>query len=222
MTDVPVVDFSDTAPVRPAESDSTVETPPRRRGRQPGTRNKPKLIPGSAKLSATQQKQVQTGLTFAVMGMDFGAAAILPKFWETPADRLQQDEVALLVSALYSELESFPRALLWLASVAEAGVHFQLAYVVAMIAAPRLARHGVISAELAGLIALAPLAVSVPVAGGGTPDSVRTNGTGEVASVVSFTGAETLQNSVPFQGGPGEVGNAENNPRGGRSQRRAV
>src|SRR5438270_239460 len=69
-----------------------------------------------------------------------------------------------------------PRALLWLASAAEAGVHVQLAWAIAMIAAPRLARRGVIPPELANALAFAP----VFMAAGSTPGSDRANGNGEV------------------------------------------
>lgn len=215
-----VIDFTETPPTRTSRSGNpiSVETESApvepKRGRRcsvcgetghRASRHNPaakqsSLIPGKNKLSSAQEKQVRIGLSVAVMGVDMGAGLLLPNHW-TKEDRLAQEETAMLVSALYSELETFPKALAWLANVAGAGVHVQLAYVVAAIAAPRLARRGIISVELATAIAFAP----VLMATGPTPDDMRANGAGQVASDGPVSGGSAVQDSIPQQSGFGGV-----------------
>ena len=123
------------------------------------------------KLDSVEQKRVRSTLAFGVMAIDRGANFAMPTWW-TKEDLLQQSETAALVDALYNELETFPKALQWLARVSASSVHIQLAYVVACIAAPRLERRGIVPPGTAFLVTMAPLSVEA----GRPPVSERGNG----------------------------------------------
>jgi ribosomal protein S14 len=142
---------------------------------------------GPSKISAAQARNVKTGLVLAIAGADAIAARAVPQHW-TAEDRLQSDETTQLVKAIYAELESWPKALAWLAAAAEQGVHVQLAYAIAMVALPRLMRRGLVPADVAGFIFLAasqpqPGAADGPtadVAAGSASQPHRHNGNGQV------------------------------------------
>jgi hypothetical protein len=145
---------------------------------------------GPGKVTAAQQRNVKSMLVVAIAGADALAARVAPLYW-TAEDRLQQDETALLVKAIYAELEAWPKALMWIASAAEHGVHVQLAYALVMVALPRLMRRNLVPADVATLLFLAasqpqppvqPGPDAVPVAAGPAPEPDRHDGNGQVHS----------------------------------------
>src|SRR5215831_20080585 len=121
--------------------------------RQEQAPKRPELRTGKKPVSATAQRSIKSLFAVGLWGADAGAAAAFPKQWITPDDRLTQDERTTLVNAIYLELEAhFPQLLVWLAVVAESAPTANLGLVVAVIMAPRLARHNVISEGLASAI----------------------------------------------------------------------
>ena len=144
---------------------------------------------GTAKLSAAKQRNVKSLLVLTVAGLDMGAARLVPQHW-TAEDRLQQDETASLVKAIYAELESWPKVIEWIAAAAEQGVHAQLGLAIAMVALPRLVRRNLVPADVAFAVLLAtsqaganqpqPQPDPVPVAAGADGQPDRHDGNGQV------------------------------------------
>jgi hypothetical protein len=180
---------------------------------------RPELKTGAkAALPAPKMRMVKSQFSLALWGGDQLAAKVAPKYWTTPEDRLQDDERTALVNATYAELEArFPVALEWLAKAAESATEATLLYVIATIAAPRLARHGVISAELATAIVFAPIAFASASAAaetnGATPtvEPERTpmrggpNGNGQIDADGIPTPLSEVQARAPEQAGPSDI-----------------
>jgi hypothetical protein len=137
---------------RAARETGAAETPPKRPDLKPGVK---------AAVPAAAARQIKSEFSLVLWGADNAAAKFAPQYWQTPEDRLADEERTQLVTAIYGELEArFPRALQVLARVGESAPEAMLLYTVAMIAAPRLARHGVIPNDLASAIVFAPLVLA--------------------------------------------------------------
>jgi hypothetical protein len=134
---------------RRAKTSPSAETPPKRPELKSGAKS---AIPAAA------ARQIKSEFALLLWVADQGAAAAAPTLWTTPDDRLQEAERNALVSVSYNEIEArFPQLLRILAKAQESATEAALIYTVAMIAAPRLARHGIIPRELASAILFAPL-----------------------------------------------------------------
>lgn len=129
--------------------------------RAPGRERAP-ARPASPVLTRAQKDKVTGGMSFALLASDAALATFVPDQW-TKEDRLTQDESGMLVTAVYTELETYRP--LWLQALARfttvTGAHAYLGAVVAAIAAPRLARRGLINEQLAAQLALAPYFLSI-------------------------------------------------------------
>lgn len=195
-----------------------------RRGEQPPKR--PELRPGKkAPVSAGQGRQIKSELALLLWGADNGAAKLWPRAWITPEDRLTDDERTMLVSATYAELEArFPQALVWLAKVSESATEAQLLYVAAIVAAPRLARHGFIPPELASAIVFAPLVFAQHAAAAEqraaavdperAPERDRANGLGQIDIGGASAAGSPLQGGVSVETGLGDVRHGPNDQNG--------
>jgi hypothetical protein len=179
------------------------------------TRPEIKTAPRPA-VSAAKARQLKGEFSLVLWLADQGVAKGWPRYWVTPDDRLQDDERTALVNATYAELEArFPKALEWLAKASESATEAMLLYTLAMIAAPRLARHGVISAELATAIVFAPVAFASSgqaeqqSAAGVEPERAPNrggpNGHGEIDTGGAFTESSPLQDSAPIEAGPRDI-----------------
>lgn len=161
---------------KPVTAD-TGETPP----------NRPELKASGHKpaLATAAAKQLKSEFALLLYFGDQGAARFVPKYWTTPEDRLTDDERTLLVNNTYTYLESTQwgrRLLQMLSKVSESAPLAQLVYTLALVAAPRLAHHKVIPAELASAIVFAPLLFAqsgTDDANGGASASVEPIGASE-------------------------------------------
>jgi hypothetical protein len=194
---------------------------------------RPPLRPGvKAPVTAAAQRQIKSLFSITLWGADAGAANAAPKYWTTPEDRLTDDERTALVNATYLELEThFPQLLVWMARVAESAPTANLALVVAVIAAPRLAHHNVIPESLANAIVFAPVliaqqtAATPPESGPGQPPTadVESNGAfipdrpdwdGEKYVSSAPTTPAPVQGNPPQQAGHGEIRHGANDQNG--------
>ncbi len=136
-----------------------------------------------AAIPAAAARQLKSEFAFVVWCGDQAAASFRPQWWNTPEDRLREAEIGALSSAVYNELEArAPWLLKLLAKASESAPEAALLYTVAMIALPRLARHGAtiagvkITPELANAVAIAPFLAAQQHAGPGAA-SVGTEST---------------------------------------------
>jgi len=197
--------------------------------RQEQAPKRPELRTGKKPVSATAQRSIKSLFAVGLWGADAGAAAAVPKHWLTPDDRLSQDERTMLVNAIYLELEShFPQLLVWLAIVAESAPTANLGLVVAVIMAPRLARHHVISEDLASAITFAPLFIaqqaaataaaeqqqSASVESVGAPEPDRADRNGEIDFGSASVAIPPLQVGTQEQAGHGQVRHGPNDQNG--------
>lgn len=134
--------------------------------------------------------QVKGALTVAVVGLDtilsVGSNTLTQPgqgFWE-PQDRLEAQETAAIVGAVYRELETYPKAMALFQRAIVGGVHAQLAAVLLAVAVPRLARRGLLPEQMV----LLSMSVMAAYAGEETAQTVATNG---VAHGVAAGGVET-------------------------------
>lgn len=155
----------------------------RKPGRPPRTRvsEKPPARAAAPVLTAPQRDKVLMGLGLALAGVDTGLATFTPEVWKKE-DRLTEEEAGLLKVAVYSAMELYPPLLLALARISVAtGPLAYLGICCGAIAAPRLARRGVINDQLAAQLAAAPyifqLAAVTGIGSGGDPVSVATEPT---------------------------------------------
>lgn len=176
-------------------------------------------------LSAVKTRQVKSIFALGIWGADQVAARSAPQYWNTPEDRLTGDEQAALVGATYTEIEArFPKLLEWFAKASESATEAALVWTVAMIALPRLARHGVISNELATAILFAPFAVAnatapAGVESHGTPQPDRSNRNGQIDASGVPAPISEIRGSAAEQARQGDVPDAENHPdRGGNGR----
>lgn len=170
--------------------------------------------PAAPILTAAQRDKVMGGLKLSLVAADTAAAMFSQGQW-ADADRLTEDETALLTYAVYGELETQPRLLKRLAEFAVmTSSHTWLAICLASVAAPRLARRGVIGEQLAAQLQLAPIifaaaAAGQQSAGGGDPVYVATGPTpgdsgpdwdGQIhANGVAAGNATPVQDNPPVQ-----------------------
>jgi hypothetical protein len=204
---------------RAKEAGAPAETAPKRPDLKTGS--KP-AIPAAA------ARQIKSEFALLLWVADQGAAAAAPTLWTTPDDRLQEAERNALVSVSYNEIEArFPQLLRILAKAQESATEAALIYTVAMIAAPRLARHGIIPRELASAILFAPLvAQSAPgqsatsaVGAEPTPQPDRSDGYGqEHAGQPSVEGAP-VHAGAAVQAGLSDLLNRSGDPDGARNGR---
>jgi hypothetical protein len=184
---------------------------------------RPEMHTAKAALPAVKARQVKSEFALALWGADQLAARTFPKYWETPADRLEEHERTALVDATYAELEArFPKALEWLAKASESATEAALLYTIAIIAAPRLARHGVISNELATAILFAPIALanaSAAVEPNRASVADRPDRNGEVNPGGIPPEISAVQGGAAVQTGQGDVLDAAHHPdRGGNGR----
>jgi hypothetical protein len=190
---------------------------------------RPDLKPGAkAAIPAAAAKQIKSEGALLLWVADNAAAAALPQFWVTPDDRLQEQERTALVNATYNELEArCPQLLRFLAKAQESATEAALVYTIAMIAAPRLARHGVIPNELASAILFAPLiaqsATGQPATAGvgaeSTPVADRPNGNGQEHAGQPFVEGAPVQAGAAVEAGRGDLRHAPNDSDGARNGR---
>jgi hypothetical protein len=204
----------------------------RRAKETPGAETAPKrpdLKTGSKPaIPAAAARQIKSEFALLLWVADQGAAAAAPTLWTTPDDRLQEAERNALVSVSYNEIEArFPQLLRILAKAQESATEAALIYTVAMIAAPRLARHGIIPRELASAILFAPLvAQSAPgqsattaVGAEPAPQPDRANGYGqEHAGQPSVEGAP-VHAGAAVQAGLSDLLNRSGDTDGARNGR---
>lgn len=202
---------------RPLEPNPTVaaETPPKRPALKPGVK---------AAVPAAAARQIKSEFSLVLWGADNAAAKFAAQYWQTPEDRLSDDERTQLVTAIYGELEArFPRALQVLARVGESAPEAMLLYTVAMIAAPRLARHGVIPNDLATAIVFAPLVLAnlqqqngaaADVGAEPAPQPDRPNGDWQEHVSVPPLEIPTVQAGAPVEAGHGQVRHGPGSPNG--------
>jgi len=198
---------------------STAETPPKR----------PDLKTGSkAAIPAAAARQIKSEFALLLWVADNGAAAAAPTLWTTPDDRLAEQERTALVNATYNELEArCPQLLRILAKAQESATEAALIYTVAMIAAPRLARHGVIPAELASAILFAPLIAqsagrepgATAVGAEPTPQPDRANGYGQEHAGQPLIEGSAIHAGAAEQTGLGDLLNGSGDPHSPRNGR---
>jgi hypothetical protein len=204
------------------------ETAPKRPAIASG--NKP-AIPAAA------AKQIKSEFAFGIWLADQGAATFRPQQWQTPDDRLREQEITALSSAVYNELEArAPWLLKLLASAQQSAPEAALVYTVAMIALPRLARHGAvvmgvkITPELANAVAIAPfLAAQQHVTGPGasdvgaesTPVADRADRYGQVDVGGAPAGSAPVHAGAAVQTGRGDLQNGSGDTDGARNGRYA-
>jgi hypothetical protein len=186
-------------------------------------------------VTAAAARQIKSEFAFGLWLADQGAARAsdngLPHkgWWLTPDDRLQEDERTSLVNATYNELAArCPQVLVWLAKASESATEAALLYAIALVAAPRLARHGVIPNELASAIVFAPILFAnahaeqeqaADVGAGPTLEPDRANGYGEIDIGGVPVGVPQVQGGAQVETGQSDVPNGPNNPhRGGNGQ----
>jgi hypothetical protein len=199
---------------------ATGETAPKRPDLKQGVK---------AAVPAAAARQIKSEFALLLWAADSGAAAAVPKVWTTPEDRLQEPERTALVNATYNEIEArFPNLLKLLAKAQESATEAALIYTIAMIAAPRLARHGVIPNELASAILFAPLiAQSVgsrePAAAAvdseSAPIADRANGNGQIHVGEPFAAGPQVQAGASVQAGFSDLQHGsgdQDSPRNGR------
>jgi hypothetical protein len=204
------------------------ETPPARTPKET-TPKRPDVKSGAkAAIPAAAAKQIKSEFGVLLWGADQAAAMLAPQQWTTPEDRLTDDERTLLVNASYNELEArCPDLLRLLARAQASATEAVLLYAIAMIAAPRLARHKVIPESFASAIIFAPLvAQSVTreqsAAGvGAVPTSQpdRPNGNGQVHPGEPFAQGAPVRVGAPEQAGLGDLFNRSGDSDGPRNGR---
>lgn len=181
--------------------------------------NRPTVKPGvKPPITAAAARQLKSEFSLLLYGADQAAAKLTPKYWTTPEDRLQDDERTNLVNSSYAVMEAYcPELLRILAKVSESAPLATFVYTVATVAAPRLAHHGVIPAELASAIVFAPLifaqhaaaepagepAAAVDPIGARVAD--RPDWDGQVDASGVPVAVPTVQGGVPEQAGYGPV-----------------
>lgn len=187
-----------------------------------------------AAIPAAAARQIKSEFAFGIWALDQGAASWRPQLWQTPEDRLRQDEITSLVTVTYNEIEArAPWLLKLLAKVGESAPEAALIYTVAIIALPRLARHGAeiagvkITPELANAVAFAPLVASQlaqqPGAAGvgaeSTPVADRPNGHGQIDPGSSPFTAAAVRAGAEVQAGYGPISDGSGDPNGARNGR---
>jgi len=210
----------------PASSTGTpAETPPKRPEIKTGV--KP-AIPAAA------ARQIKSEFAFVVWCGDQAAASFRPQQWITPDDRLNGQEITALTNATYNEIEArAPWLLKLLATAQQSAPEAALIYTVAMIALPRLARHGAtiaglkITPELANAVAIAPfLAAQVQQQGGAagvgaepTPESDRPDRYGQVDVGGAPAQGPQVRAGAAQQAGFGQVSDGPGDPHSARNGR---
>lgn len=120
-------------------------------------------------------------------------------------DKLEKWEQAYLASALTDEAFRYPRVKAWLIRIADMADRTTLPMVLMLIAAPRLARHGVVPNELVDLLAGARESAKrqTPVSLGGRPAhrANRGDGVGENDAGSGDAGDAPLRSGLPGQAG---------------------
>lgn len=178
-----------------------------------------------AAVPAAAARQIKSEFALVLWAADVGAAKAVPQYWNTPEDRLQDDERTALVNATYNELERrAPKLLKYLAKAQESATEAVLIYTIAMIAAPRLARHGVIPPELASAIVFAPIIIA-NVQQSVTPDGPaatvgaepasqpdRANGYGQIDTGEPAAPGAPIQVSPPEQTGFSDLRHGPGDP----------
>lgn len=146
--------------------------------------------------------QTKQALTVALVGLDtvlgIVSASTKSNFW-TNEDRLEQGETAAIVSAVYRELETYPKAMAFFTSLVVGSVHAQLAAVLIAVAIPRLARRGVVPDQMV-LLAYTVLATYAGDTSAFTPTEVPNAPTFDPFAAAVGTGP------APFGGGENGTG----------------
>lgn len=162
------------------------ERTPRRRGRKPNPR------------------EVYTAVASAVYMADTGACFLFPAWVE---DRLTQQEIGALGQALGDEIMSSEYLTRMLMKAQTNSVHVKLAYTVAMIAIPRMAKHGMIPA---GFIVTEDTSAEtdttpVPMEAGAAHGDRGDDGIGQVNTGEQDTGNTEIPSGAEEQSGRRDV-----------------
>jgi hypothetical protein len=124
--------------------------------------------------TSLSKAQIKQSLVLLLEGSQSVAIAISPDLAE---DKLSPAEVTLLADALADEVNQSERLKKLVAQIQTTSAHGKLIFVLILIAAPRLARHGVIPAAS---IPEDFSEIAVALAAGATPSADRGNGVGQV------------------------------------------
>jgi len=186
--------------------DQVLAAPKRGRGR-PRKDGTPPPAPAGKRERKPAKRQPKAGeikslLATTLVAGDALAGLLAPRVW-TQDDRLQPSETTLLVDAIYTEIAQYPGVLAWLAAASGVSTHLNLALVLATVALPRLARHGLVPGELAYLAAAAGLAAGGAL-GGDRPDR-----DGQVDAVVGAAPAPAVPADLQEQAGLGALWGAD-------------
>src|SRR5215472_10601590 len=125
---------------------------------------------------APSKAQIKQSLAMLIFGAQKFAIGMFPGLQE---DELSRHEIAMLADVLADEAEAHPEAKRWIARVQTSSVHARLAFTLAMIAMPRLARRGILPEGIDEGIDEFVLA-TMAVAPGGAPGGDRGDGLGEI------------------------------------------
>ncbi|HLY67808.1 MAG TPA: hypothetical protein VKU60_19880 [Chloroflexota bacterium] len=160
--------------------------------KRPSRERKPKRKPDA--------KRIKAALGGILLGADKSAAKLFPRYW-TEEDRLSMEETVCAVEGIYSELEQHPSWLDYCMKALDAQGHGELLAAAVVIAAPRLARHGVIPRELGPIFS----GFAHSMASGGAPDAGRPDGDGQEHAGGSAAPEPEVPGSPEVQAGQGEV-----------------
>lgn len=184
--DAATVDIPSDAPMDDSQAGTDAERKPRRtstvRGKKPA------------------RGEVLAVTATAVSMADRGAAWVFP-VWRD--DALTHEEIGLLADALTDEIMSSERLLAQFIKMQKAGRHTKLAYAVAMIALPRLAKHGMIPGV--NNADAAPNGATGPVESGGAYGASGNDGQWEVYTGGGFTQSAPVFRGPEVQSGQGDV-----------------
>lgn len=137
---------------------------------------------------------VYAAMGTAIYALDTGATWIYPTWAE---ERLTQEEIGRLAQATGDEVLNSKQLTAWMMRASKTGVHVKLALVVASIAIPRMARHGMLPQQVA--------ADAADVAGGGAHGDHWPDGLGEVDFDEQVARDEESLRSPEEQGGLDQV-----------------
>jgi hypothetical protein len=95
------------------------------------------------------KRELMMAVGAGVAAVNSLAAGVYPPWSD---DRLSHEEIGRLSDALVDEILNSERLTHWVLHAKEQGVHIKLAYALATIALPRMAKHGMIPPEMVGMV----------------------------------------------------------------------
>lgn len=168
-----------------AVAPSTPAKPAPSRDRSPRRSSKPK------------ESDVKKYLAGGIIALDGMAGMFAAQYW-TEEDHLSRDETKMAVDAIYDELAQYPSTLTWIMQAGGISKHLNLVLALGIIAAPRLARHGVLPIGFAELATLAGA-----MGTGGTHGDTGGNQEREINAGLPGVNSPEIPGGVPLQNGPG-------------------